>query len=84
MDYNRRDLFKEAYEEFRYDIHYEQERDIFKVKKNDKWGVINFDNKILLPFEYDSIWMPETKAFVVSSTFRYREKIQTRVYQSNK
>jgi hypothetical protein len=71
MDYNRRDLFKEAYEEVRYDIHYEQERDIFKVKKNDKWGVINFDNKILLPFEYDSIkflghWnRPKVKLWVV-------------------
>jgi hypothetical protein len=71
MDYNGNDLFKEAYEEVRYDIHYEQERDIFKVKKNDKWGVINFDNKNLLPFEYDSIkflghWdRPKVKLWVV-------------------
>ena len=71
MDYNGNDLFKEAYEEVRYDIHYEQERDIFKVKKNEKWGVINFDNKNLLPFEYDSIkflghWnRPKVKLWVV-------------------
>ena len=55
MDYAGKDLFNEVYEDVRYDIHYEQERDIFKVKKNGKWGVINFDNKILVPFEYDSI-----------------------------
>lgn len=71
MDYNGRDLFQEAYEEVRYDIHYEQERDIFKVRKNGKWGVINFENKILLPFEYDSIkflghWnRPKVKLWVV-------------------
>ncbi len=55
MDYSGKDLFNEVYEDVRYDIHYEQERDIFKVKKNGKWGVINFDNKLLVPFEYDSI-----------------------------
>jgi hypothetical protein len=71
MDYNERELFKEAYEEVRYDIHYEQERDIFKVRKNDKWGVINFENQIILPFEYDSIkflghWnRPKVKLWVV-------------------
>jgi len=71
MDYNEVDLFKEAYEKVRYDIHYEQERDIFKVKKNNKWGVINFENKIILPFEYDSIkflghWnRPKVKLWVV-------------------
>lgn len=71
MDYSGKDLFKEVYEEVRYDIHYEQERDIFKVKKNSKWGVINFDNKILVPFEYDSIkflghWnRPKVKLWVV-------------------
>jgi hypothetical protein len=71
MDYNGKDLFKEAYEEVRYDIHYEQERDIIKVMKSSKWGVINFENEILLPFEYDSIkflghWnRPKVKLWVV-------------------
>lgn len=71
IDYNERELFKEAYDDVRYDIHYEQERDIFKVKKNDKWGVINFENQIILPFEYDSIkflghWdRPKKKLWVV-------------------
>jgi hypothetical protein len=71
MDFNGRDLFAEAYEDVVYDIHYEQERDIFKVKKNGKWGVVNFENEILLPFEYDSIkflghWnRPKVKLWVV-------------------
>jgi hypothetical protein len=71
MDYAGKDLFNEVYEDVRYDIHYEQERDIFKVKKNGKWGVINFENQIILPFEYDSIkflghWnRPKVKLWVV-------------------
>lgn len=71
MDYTEKDLFKEEYEEVRYDIHYEQERDIFKIKKNGKWGVINFENELLIPFEYDSIkflghWnRPKVKLWVV-------------------
>jgi WG containing repeat len=55
MDFSGRDQLNEEYEEIRYDIHYEQERDVLKVKKGGKWGVVTFENKSLLPCEYDSI-----------------------------
>jgi WG containing repeat len=77
MDYTGKNLWNEEYAEVRYDIHYEQERDIFKVKKNGKWGVVNFENKTLLPCEYDSIkflghWnRPKVKLWVVEKNSRF-------------
>ncbi len=77
MDYAGKNLLTEEYSEVRYDIHYEQERDIFKVKKNGKWGVVNFENKTLLPCEYDSIkflghWnRPKVKLWVVEKNNKF-------------
>lgn len=76
MDFAGKDHLKEDYDEIRYDIHYQQERDIFKVKKGGKWGVINFQNETLLPFAYDSItflghWnRPKVKLWVVKKDNR--------------
>ena len=32
---------------------------MFKVRKNGKWGVIDYNDKPILPFEYDEIFMPD-------------------------
>ncbi len=77
MDYFGKELLTEKYEELRYDNHNEQERDIFKVKRKGKWGVVNFENEILLPCEYDSIkflghWnRPKEKLWVVGKNERF-------------
>lgn len=77
MDYTGKNLLSEKYEEVRYDIHYEQERDIFKVKEKGKWGVVNFENETLLPCEYDSIkflghWnRPKVKLWVVEKNSKF-------------
>ncbi|SFF02579.1 WG containing repeat-containing protein [Chitinophaga sp. CF118] len=41
------------YEEFDYCYGCEQKGDYVFAKKNDKWGVVNFNNEVLVPFEYD-------------------------------
>lgn len=77
MDYSSKDLLSKEYEEVRYSIHYEQERDIFQVKDNGKWGIVNFENKTLVPCEYDSIrflghWnRPKIKLWVVEKNKQF-------------
>ncbi|MBV7533072.1 WG repeat-containing protein [Chitinophaga sp. sic0106] len=42
-----------AYEEFDYCGGCGRKGDYLFAKKNGKWGIINFSNEVLLPFEYD-------------------------------
>lgn len=77
MDYTGENLLTTDYDEIRYNIHYEQERDIFQVKINEKWGVVNFENQTLVPCEYDSIrflghWnRPKVKLWVVEKNEKF-------------
>lgn len=77
IDFSGKNILSIAYDEIRYNTHYEQERDVFQVKIKEKWGIVNFENKVLLPCAYDSIrflghWnRPKIKLWVVEKNEKF-------------
>ncbi len=77
IDLKGKKVLTKNYEEIRYSVHYEQERDIFHVKHQGKWGVVNFKEEVLVPCMYDSIhflghWnRPKEKLWVVEKNHEY-------------
>jgi hypothetical protein len=58
IDQNRKYWLHEKY---KYDIIQQIDDDILRVKKNNLWGVINYENKELIPIIYDKIEMMGSK-----------------------
>lgn len=57
--------------EYTYQAYEESKNNLFKVKLNDKWGVVSKTGKLLIPIEYDVLYFYENNLFKVEKNKKF-------------